>query len=132
MQDGQTSPLIPDPEGIIKLMPVDFVSLILADNRRLEQAKVFAAALNAIGEAAMTSETKPYSPYLSIQEAADFLGINRRTLRNLVSQAKRQGREFDWVLRQGRKRGFVVDREKFVAWVRKQARRPGRPREFNL
>jgi len=71
-------------------------------------------------------------PYLSAQEAADLIGLSKKRIFNIVSAAKRKGQEFNWVLRQGRKRGFIVDRKKFVAWIERRAGRRGRPRKYEV
>jgi len=64
---------------------------------------------------------------LSVVEAASMMGLAPKTLRNRISAARRAGREFDWVLRAGRRKGCAVHRDRFLRWLERQPRRRGRP-----
>ena len=64
---------------------------------------------------------------LTVDEAARLMGVGRKTLQNRVSEMRRAGKRLDWVLPAGRKRGFMVHRERFLRWMQKQPRRRGRP-----
>ena len=64
---------------------------------------------------------------LSVDEAASMMGLAPKTLRNRISEARRAGSEFDWVLRAGRRKGCAVHRDKFLRWLERQPRRRGRP-----
>ena len=65
---------------------------------------------------------------LTIQQAANILGVRRKTLQNRISEQKRRrGRDFRWVLRAGRTRGCVIDRKRFMAWLEQRPRQRGRP-----
>lgn len=64
---------------------------------------------------------------MTVAEAAGVLHVSVKTLQNRISAAKRSGRELDWVLRAGRRRGCAVHRDRFHAWLEQQPRRRGRP-----
>lgn len=66
-------------------------------------------------------------PTISPREAAAIYGASLKTFQNVVSDRKRTTRkEFEWVLRGGRKKRFSVDREKFMAWLKSSPKRKGR------
>jgi hypothetical protein len=65
---------------------------------------------------------------LSANEAAALLHCSKKRLQNLVCEAKRKGRRFDWVLSRGMKRSFLVKKDALLAWMEKQPKgRAGRP-----
>lgn len=87
-------------------------------------------ALSSVGTAATQNRASPAADKdtLTVAEAAAILGRSPKTLENRISLAKRAGRDFHWVLRAGRKKGCAVHRQKFMAWLEAQPRRPGRPK----
>jgi len=118
-------------DAIANAMPkFGLLRAALASELRSEERELFRLALLRLGREA-AGQPKP-TPYMSIQEAADLLRVHRRSFVNMVSAAKRKGREFDWVLRQGRKRGFVIDRRKFIKFIERRAGRRGRPRKYEV
>jgi len=67
-------------------------------------------------------------PFLTIGEAATILRVSEKRLRNMISEIKRDvGRRPAWVVNAKGKTRQLVDRERFIEWVRKEKKRAGRP-----
>ncbi len=99
---------------------------IKAIDMLLDKIAAFSAELRE-GSAGVDSGALASQIRLKPWEAASIARISVLTLYNIVSAAKRKGKELDWVHRKGTARGFIVHTQKFLKWLESRPKRRGRP-----